>query len=60
MIIILVPNPAKVVSLEELEAQMRGGGVKPQNESSKVNKSDEDMSAFRKLVNFTNLNAMHL
>lgn len=39
-------------SLEELEARMRGGVPPPSstNELSRVNKTEEDLSAFKKLV----------
>lgn len=39
----------KVVSLEELEARIRG--VPQSIEQQRINKSEEDMSAFKKLVN---------
>lgn len=44
----------KVVhSLEELEARMRGGAPPPatSTDAPRVNKTEEDLSAFKKLVN---------
>ncbi|CAB0035897.1 unnamed protein product [Trichogramma brassicae] len=40
----------KIVSLEELEARMRGGMPSQQPEPPKPNKSKEDMTAFKKLL----------
>lgn len=40
----------KVVSLEELEARMRGGPPMVQTEAPKFSRTEEDLSAFKKLV----------
>jgi hypothetical protein len=51
LLINLFKGAGKVVSLEELEARMRGGVPSmPQPDVPKMNKTEEDLSAFKKLV----------
>ena len=45
----------KFVSLEELEARMRGGIPPMSQPEPKPNKTEEDLSAFKKLVRVQNI-----